>query len=321
MEEENLNKETSFEEAKVEKNSVEKKDDKEHEIPEGFCELTVYISNEENFGRVTFDGVELVGVKSDFPHSKTITIRQGDALPTDICASPINEKFFLAGWSLNGDNVELIKGDTIVRNNERVIEAIRNNKKVDICAKFQGKRMSFYIVNTYKKKELKVRDALIQIKKNYDDAGNYNIGRKLVAVTQVPIKDRKTKLDIPGKFKDEFLYPGYLFVEMDMDDKTWFDVRNAPDVTGISGSTGGRKPTPVSKEEMEPVFKRLGLAEKSMFDKFHIGDEVVIINGPLAGNNAVIKSIDPHGLRFELEINWFGKTSTSYYSFENIEKK
>ena len=59
---------------------------------------------------------------------------------------------------------------------------------------------------------------------------------------------------------------------MIMTDKVWYDVRNTPGVTGIAGSAGGgQKPTPVSKEEIEPVLKRMGIIDSSMYDQYNVG--------------------------------------------------
>ena len=113
----------------------------------------------------------------------------------------------------------------------------------------------WYIVTTYSMHEAKTADNLKKriVSMNMQDY----ILRVLVAEQEVPV----LKDGLPtGKTKTKNLYPGYIFVEMIMTDDSWYIVRNTPGVTGIAGSSGGgQKPTPVTREEIEPVLKRMGM--------------------------------------------------------------
>ena len=119
----------------------------------------------------------------------------------------------------------------------------------------------WYIVTTYSMHEQKTADNLRKRIENMN-MQDY-ILRVLVAEQQVPVldknglpateKDKKTG-EMKPKMKLKNLYPGYIFVEMIMTDESWYIVRNTPGVTGIAGSSGGgQKPTPVTREEIEPV--------------------------------------------------------------------
>ena len=111
----------------------------------------------------------------------------------------------------------------------------------------------WYIVTTYSMHEDKTADNL---RKRIVSMGMEDlILRVLVAEIDVPV----LKDGLPtGKMKKHNLYPGYIFVEMIMTDESWYIVRNTPGVTGIAGSSGGgQKPTPVSRDEIEPVLKRM----------------------------------------------------------------
>ena len=117
------------------------------------------------------------------------------------------------------------------------------------------------------------------------------------------------------------LYPGYIFVEMIMTDQSWYIVRNTPGVTGIAGSGGGgQKPTPVTREEIEPVLKRMGMVDESMYDRYAVGDNVKVIHGPLEGTEGRIVSIDKETGAGRVETVFFGRSTPVDVDFSEIEK-
>lgn len=181
-------------------------------------------------------------------------------------------------------------------------------------AELAGKQ--WYIVTTYSLHEKKVADNLRQRVESLS-LHDY-IFQILVAEQEVPI----LKDGIPtGKTKMKNLYPGYIFVEMIMTDQTWYIVRNTPGVTGIAGSAGGgQKPTPVSKEEIEPVLKRMGMVEDSMYERYHVGDVVKVIRGALEGTEGTILSIDRETGNCRVETVFFGRATPVDVDFSDIDK-
>ena len=122
---------------------------------------------------------------------------------------------------------------------------------------------AWYVVNTYSTHERKVADNL---KRRVESMGlDELIFRIVVAEQEVPVM----KDGLPtGKTRMKNLYPGYVFVEMIMTDYAWYVVRNTPGVTGFVGSSGkGTKPFPVPREQVEPVLKRMGMVDESMYDR------------------------------------------------------
>ena len=106
-----------------------------------------------------------------------------------------------------------------------------------------------------------------------------------------------------------------------MTDKVWYDVRNTPGVTGIAGSAGGgQKPTPVSKEEIEPVLKRMGIIDSSMYEQYNVGDPVRVIRGPLEGTEGKILSIDKETGACRVETIFFGRATPVDVDFSEIER-
>ena len=186
----------------------------------------------------------------------------------------------------------------------------------------------WYIVTTYSMHEQKTADNLRKRIENMN-MQDY-ILRVLVAEQQVPVldknglpateKDKKTG-EIKPKMKLKNLYPGYIFVEMIMTDESWYIVRNTPGVTGIAGSSGGgQKPTPVTREEIEPVLKRMGEVDESMYDRYAVGDSVRVIHGPFEGTEGKIVSIDKDTGACRTETLFFGRSTPVDVDFSEIEK-
>ena len=177
---------------------------------------------------------------------------------------------------------------------------------------------AWYVVNTYSTHERKVADNL---QKRVETMGLENlIFRIIVAEQEVPVMDRETGLPTE-KTRMKNLYPGYVFVEMIMTDYAWYVVRNTPGVTGFVGSSGkGTKPFPVPREQIEPVLKRMGMVDESMYDRYSDGDLVKIIHGPFEGTEGHILSINKDTGVVEVEAIFFGRPTKVEVDFSEIER-
>ena len=177
---------------------------------------------------------------------------------------------------------------------------------------------AWYVVNTYSTHERKVADNL---KRRVESMGlDELIFRIIVAEQEVPVMDRETGMP-SGKTRMKNLYPGYVFVEMIMTDYAWYVVRNTPGVTGFVGSSGkGTKPFPVPREQLEPVLKRMGMVDDSMYDRYKEGDLVKVIHGPLEGTEGHILSINRETGAVEVETVFFGRSTKVEVDFSEIER-
>ena len=177
---------------------------------------------------------------------------------------------------------------------------------------------AWYVVNTYSTHERKVADNL---KRRVESMGlDELIFRIIVAEQEVPVMDRETGMP-SGKTRMKNLYPGYVFVEMIMTDYAWYVVRNTPGVTGFVGSSGkGTKPFPVPREQIEPVLKRMGMVDDSMYDRYKEGDLVKVIHGPLEGTEGHILSINRETGAVEVETVFFGRSTKVEVDFSEIER-
>ena len=191
---------------------------------------------------------------------------------------------------------------------------ITNENAGEISGKLGDK--AWYVVNTYSTHERKVADNL---QRRVESMGLHDlIFRIVVAEQEVPV----VKDGIPtGKTRMKNLYPGYVFVEMIMTDYAWYVVRNTPGVTGFVGSSGkGTKPFPVPREQVEPVLKRMGMVDESMYDRYNEGDYVKVIHGPLEGTEGTIVSINRETGAVEIETVFFGRSTKAEVDFSEIEK-
>ena len=194
---------------------------------------------------------------------------------------------------------------------EKVVEKPANDEADEPAGE-----KAWYVVNTYSTHERKVADNLTRRVESYD-LGKL-IFRIIVAEQDVPV----LKDGVPtGKTRKKNLYPGYVFVEMIMTEYAWYIVRNTPGVTGFVGSSGkGTKPFPVPREQIEPVLKRMGMIDESMYDRYNIGDLVKVIHGPLEGTEGNIVSINKETGIVEVETVFFGRSTKVEVDFSEIER-
>ena len=175
---------------------------------------------------------------------------------------------------------------------------------------------AWYVVSTYSTHE---RKAAYNLQKRVESMGLDDLIFRIVVVEQeVPVM----KDGLPtGKTRMKNLYPGYVFVEMIMTDYAWYIVRNTPGVTGFVGSAGkGTKPFPVPREQIEPVLKRMGMVDESMYDRYEVGDYIKVIHGTLEGTEGKILSINKDTGAVEIETVFFGRTTKVEVDFSEIEK-
>ena len=127
----------------------------------------------------------------------------------------------------------------------------------------------WYIVGTYSGFENAVKQDLEKRRETMNMTDK--VYQVLVPEETVEVTDKKGKT----KTKVNKLYPGYVFVEVEvegeMDEKVWFMIRNTPKVTGFLGSSGGgTKPVPVPVDEMNRILVSLGMATRPKFE-FAVG--------------------------------------------------
>ena len=113
-------------------------------------------------------------------------------------------------------------------------------------------------------------------------------------------------------------YPGYILIEMEMDEETWHLVRSTPRVTGF---VGGMEPAPLQPEEVEVIIQQIekGPAQqvKTQFEK---GDTVRITDGPFSNFNGLIDEVDADHSKLRVMVTIFGRQTPVELNFLQVEK-
>lgn len=183
---------------------------------------------------------------------------------------------------------------------------------------------NWYIVQVVTGYEQKVKD----------DLENRDFDQADIEEILLPMKEHTTKT---GKITEKPMFPGYLYVNVEMTDESWFIIRNTNYVTGIIGSSGHRtKPTPVRDEEIARI-KEKALEEKLKSQSpgrteeqlntpliedpgFEIGDTVSITEGDFATQQGVVNGISIGSQTANIEIEVFGRMSVVELSLKILKK-
>ena len=115
------------------------------------------------------------------------------------------------------------------------------------------------------------------------------------------------------------VFPGYLLVRMDLNDDSWYVVRNTPGVTGFVGS--GTKPIPLSEREVDKILQRKGEAEKPKpKQEWNANDPVRVTTGPFANFQGLIAEVDDERQKVKVLVNIFGRETPVELSYDQISK-
>lgn len=114
------------------------------------------------------------------------------------------------------------------------------------------------------------------------------------------------------------VFPGYILVQMDLDDQSWYVVRNTPGVTGFVGK--GAKPTPLTEEEVNGIMQKPTEKKPKQKTQFSEGETVKVISGPLSDFTAVISEINIDKGTLKVLVNIFGRETPAELSFEQAAK-
>lgn len=132
-------------------------------------------------------------------------------------------------------------------------------------------------------------------------------------------KEKKIKIK-NGKREivEEKIYPGYVLVEMIVDDESWYVVRNTPRVTGFIGA--GVTPIPIEKERIEEILKRIAVEIPEYKINVKVGDLVKITDGPFKDFDGKISEIDEKKGKIKVLVNMFGRDTPVELDFLQIKK-
>ena len=165
---------------------------------------------------------------------------------------------------------------------------------------------SWYVVHTYSGYENKVK---ANIEKTIE---NRHLEDQILEV-RVPMQDVVELKDGASRSVQKKMFPGYVLINMIMNDDTWYVVRSTRGVTGFVGP--GSKPVPLTEEEMRP----LGIHSESVQIDFAEGDSVVVIGGVWKDTVGVIQSINDNKQSATINVDLFGRETPVEISFTEIK--
>ena len=169
----------------------------------------------------------------------------------------------------------------------------------------------WYVVNTYSGHENKVKEKL-EMRASSMGMEDY--------IYRVVVPEEKV-VDEKGKEKTKKMFPGYILVEMIMNDEAWFIVRNTPGVTGFIGSSGkGAKPFPLTKQEVDKILGSMGMSRLEIGNTLNVDDDVKVINGPFASMLGKVKSLNMETQTLEVTLDLFGQETVVELGLSEIEK-
>jgi len=169
----------------------------------------------------------------------------------------------------------------------------------------------WYVVNTYSGHENKVKEKL-EMRASSMGMEDY--------IYRIIVPEEKV-IDEKGKEKTKKMFPGYILVEMVMNDEAWFIVRNTPGVTGFIGSSGkGTKPFPLTLMEVDKILSSMGMSRLEIGNSLDIGDSVKVINGPFASMYGKVKSLSMEDQVLEVSLDLFGQETIVELGFSEIER-
>ncbi len=174
--------------------------------------------------------------------------------------------------------------------------------------------MKWYIIHTYSGFERKVKESLESRVRAYPEL-EHRIGQVLIPTESV------TEVRGGKKYTSErMFYPGYVLVEMDMDDNVWHVVKSTPRVTGFVGT--GQQPTPLSEEEVQQIVYRVADSKEKpkLKVKFEKNESVRITEGPFASFTGIVDEVNEDRETLKVMVTIFGRSTPVELEFGQVEK-
>jgi transcriptional antiterminator NusG len=174
--------------------------------------------------------------------------------------------------------------------------------------------MSWYVLHAYSGFENQVKKSLEdRIARNSMDS---KFGEILVPTEEVVEMKEGVKRRSERKF-----FPGYVLVEMKMEDDTWHLVKECPKVLGFIGGTKDN-PTPITNREAEEILNRIqeGVEKPRPKTLFEVGELVRVIDGPFADFNGAVEEVNYDKSRLRVSVSIFGRSTPVELEFGQVSK-
>lgn len=172
--------------------------------------------------------------------------------------------------------------------------------------------MKWYVIQAYSQYEMRVKQLLLE---KIDRAGlNDFFGDILIPTEEVSeVKEGKKKTS------ERKFFPGYVLINMEMNDETWHLIKSTPYVSGFVGGTSD-KPFPLPTSEVDEIMARIREDKPRPKTLFEVGEEVRVIEGPFADFEATVEEVSYEKSRLKVSVVIFGRATPIELEFSQVEK-
>jgi len=172
-------------------------------------------------------------------------------------------------------------------------------------------KQKWYIVSVYSGQEKRVANQIKQRTKanNLEDS---------IIEVLVPVQNKIVVSEGKKRTVEEKFLPGYVFVEMEMNDKTWQIIRNTEGVTAFVGTE--KKPTPLSPDEVKRILAFMKVEQPSYQANFAVGDAVKVLDGPFTDFIGTISEINDDKGQVTVLLSVFGRETPVFLDFLQITR-
>ncbi len=169
----------------------------------------------------------------------------------------------------------------------------------------------WYVVNTYSGHENKVKQ---NIEHRVTSLGQKRHLRQIVVPTETvtEIKDGQKES------KEKRTMPGYVLVNMEMNEESWSLVKNTPGVTGFVGASN--EPVPLTQPEVDRLLHREVATKVPTKAQFNIGESVKVVSGPLSDFSGEISEINQDAAKLKVLVSIFGRETPVEVGFDQVKK-
>ena len=172
----------------------------------------------------------------------------------------------------------------------------------------------WYVVHAYSGLEKSVARSL---QERVDRAGMQDQFGKILVPTEEVVEMKNGQRTI----SERRFFPGYVLVEMEMNDDTWHLVKNTGKVTGFVGGSGHR-PTPISEREVDKIMSQMqeGVEKPKPKTLFEVGEMVRVREGPFTDFNGNVEEVNYEKSRLRVSVTIFGRATPVELDFAQVEK-
>ncbi len=171
----------------------------------------------------------------------------------------------------------------------------------------------WYVIHTHSGYENKVKDALL-------NRASILGMKEVISQILIPTEKVSEIKDGEKRITNRKFFPGYVLVEMEMTEKSWYLIRNTPGITGFVGDR--KKPTPLDENEIQSIVKQVKEEKQVPKPKvlFEPGENVKIIKGPFTNFNGMVDEVYPEKGKLKLTVTVFGRATPVELEYWQVER-